>query len=445
MDLSTYVKLENYPFLYINKNGDVFNTLTGRNLIKRKNGDSLLYVKKNKSYKVIKTNDLVYYYFHLDKSEFYEIEGFSRYMISKDGRILSKLEFKILTTEFKNTHKRNRYPSTTLRNDSGEQVKIKHHHLMYYAFKRDEYELINTPHPDGGFWCIDHLDNNRSNYSLDNLELISSIENCKRYSAMLRQGNAPIPRRKRDNSLIRHKVILVNVRTNEYKIFNTVSDFSLHIGHCAAALRKHMDFDPNGLAIRHLHYKYKYYQEGDELTYPFNHEGTYIRGRRKLPDNKSGVGISERDIITGVVTEFCSLTNYCRSRKIRENYVRDRLNSEEVPILYNYKQIKLSNNFSEWPVISNPHLEVDNEVIRYYSTRDFRNNRKRVLVVLDKHLSVILISNDYKEVKEYIKSKFNSTINLVYCLNRLADPNKFLNNHGYLVMYYREYLGGFKS
>lgn len=46
MDLSTYAKLEKYPFLYINKNGDVYNTLTGRNLIKRKNGDSLLYVKK---------------------------------------------------------------------------------------------------------------------------------------------------------------------------------------------------------------------------------------------------------------------------------------------------------------------------------------------------------------------------------------------------------------
>lgn len=119
MDLSTYVKLEKYPFLYINKNGDVYNTLTGRNLRKRKNGDALLYINKNKSYKIIKTKDLVYYYFHLDKSEFYEIEGFSRYMISKDGRILSKLEFKILTTEFKNTHKRNSYPSTTLRNDSG--------------------------------------------------------------------------------------------------------------------------------------------------------------------------------------------------------------------------------------------------------------------------------------------------------------------------------------
>lgn len=366
-------------------------------------------------------------------------------MISKDGRILSKLEFKILTTEFKNTHKRNRYPSTTLRNDNGEQVKIKHHHLMFYVFKRDEYELINTPHPDGGFWCIDHLDNDKSNYSLDNLELVSSVENCKRYSVKLKQGEIPIPRRKSDNSLVRHKVILVNVRTNEYKIFSSVNDFSLHIGHCKAILRKHMKFDPNGLAIRHLQYKYKYYQEGDELTYPFNHEGTYIRGGRKLDDNQAGVGICERDMITGVVTNFYSLTNYSRSRKICETYVRERLNSEEIPVLYNYKQIKLSNNFSEWPVISNPHLEVDNEVTRYYSTREFRANRKRVLVVLDKHLSVMLISNDYKEVKEYIKSKFNSTINLVYCLNRLADPNKFLNNHGYLVMYYREYLGGFKS
>ena len=127
MDLSTYVKLEDYPFLYINKNGDIFNTLTGRNLRKRKNGDSMLYVNRNKGYKVLKTNNLVNYYFHLDKSEFYEIEGFSRYMLNKDGRILNKLEFKILATEFKNGGKRSRYPSTTLINDSGEQVKIKYH------------------------------------------------------------------------------------------------------------------------------------------------------------------------------------------------------------------------------------------------------------------------------------------------------------------------------
>lgn len=52
MDLSTYAKLENYPFSYINKNGEIYNTLTGRNLIKNKNNDSLLYVRKSKSYKI---------------------------------------------------------------------------------------------------------------------------------------------------------------------------------------------------------------------------------------------------------------------------------------------------------------------------------------------------------------------------------------------------------
>ena len=445
MDLSTYAKLENYPFLYINKNGEIYNTLTGRNLIKNKNNDSLLYVRKSKSYKIFKTKDLVNYYFYLDKSEFYEIEGFSRYMISKDGRILSKLEFKILTNESKRVNKRKSYPNTTLKNDSGEYIKIKHHHLMFYAFRRNEYELINTPHPNGGIWCVDHINNNKLDYSLNNLELISSIENTRRWSERLKQGKVSTPRKKSNNSLTRYRVILVNVRTNEYKIFSSVRDFSLHIGHCDTALKNHMKLDPDGLAIRDLHYKYKYYQEGDELTYPFNHEGTYIRGRRKLHDNKSGVGICERDIITGIVHNFHSLTNYCRSRKIREEYVRERISNEEIPILYNYKQIKLSNNFSEWPVISNPHLEVDNEVIRYYSSKNPRNNRKRVLVVLDKYLSILLISNDYKEVKKYIKSKFNSVVNISYCLNRLTDSDKFLNKHGYLVMYYREYLKGFRS
>lgn len=238
MDLSTYAKLENYPFLYINKNGEIYNTLTGRNLIKNKNNDSLLYVRKTKSYKILNTKDLVNYYFYLDKSEFYEIEGFSRYMISKDGRILSKLEYKILTTESKRVNKRKSYPNTTLKNDSGESIKIKHHHLMFYVFRRNEYELINTPHPDGGIWCVDHINNNKLDYSLNNLELISSIENTRRWFAKLNQGKAITPRKKSNNSLTRHRVILVNVRTNEYRIFNSVRDFSLHIGHCDTALKK---------------------------------------------------------------------------------------------------------------------------------------------------------------------------------------------------------------
>jgi hypothetical protein len=97
-------------------------------------------------------------------SEFEEIKGFSKYLINKEGKIFSKFYKKEIVFQIEDGYKR-----TRLIDDEGKRSNSRLHRLLALQY---------IPNPDN-LECIDHIDRNRLNNSLDNLRWVSQRDNCR--------------------------------------------------------------------------------------------------------------------------------------------------------------------------------------------------------------------------------------------------------------------------
>jgi hypothetical protein len=93
-----------------------------------------------------------------------EIKGFSNYLINKEGRIFGKHYKKEIIFQIEDGYKK-----TRLVDDEGKRQSCRLHRLLGIQY---------IPNPDN-LECIDHIDRNRLNNSLDNLRWVSKRENCR--------------------------------------------------------------------------------------------------------------------------------------------------------------------------------------------------------------------------------------------------------------------------
>jgi hypothetical protein len=96
--------------------------------------------------------------------EFEEIKGFSNYLINKEGKVWTKLKNRLL----KPSLDKDGYYIVDLTKD-GKHHKKKVHRLVGIQF---------IPNPNN-LPCIDHIDRNRQNNSLENLRWVNNITNLQ--------------------------------------------------------------------------------------------------------------------------------------------------------------------------------------------------------------------------------------------------------------------------
>lgn len=96
-----------------------------------------------------------------------QAKGFSKYLISDDGRIYSVKRDKLIEPSNKNNIKGS-YLVVTLYNDEGRKKYMLVHRLVYMAHKG----LI----PKG--LQVNHKDEDKENNCIENLELMTQKENC---------------------------------------------------------------------------------------------------------------------------------------------------------------------------------------------------------------------------------------------------------------------------
>ncbi len=98
--------------------------------------------------------------------EWEQAKGFSKYLISDDGRIYSLKYDKLIEPSNKNNIKGS-YLVVTLYNDEGQRKFMLVHRLVYMAHKG----IIPTG------LQVNHKDENKENNCIDNLELMTNKEN----------------------------------------------------------------------------------------------------------------------------------------------------------------------------------------------------------------------------------------------------------------------------
>ena len=101
---------------------------------------------------------------HNDSIEWEQAEGFSRYLISTDGKIYSLKSDRLLPQGITERG----YKQVDVYNDMGVKKHMKVHRLVYMA----HVGVI----PNG--LQVNHKDENKTNNCIDNLELMTNKENC---------------------------------------------------------------------------------------------------------------------------------------------------------------------------------------------------------------------------------------------------------------------------
>ena len=101
---------------------------------------------------------------HNDSIEWEQAEGFSRYLISTDGKIYSLKSDRLLPQGITERG----YKQVDVYNDMGVKMHMKVHRLVYMA----HVGVI----PNG--LQVNHKDENKTNNCIDNLELMTNKENC---------------------------------------------------------------------------------------------------------------------------------------------------------------------------------------------------------------------------------------------------------------------------
>ena len=116
---------------------------------------------------------------------FRHIPGYSRYLINKIGMVYNRAEKKIMHISMREGIE-NAYPSVHIKPDRfGKVVTARLHRVLALAF------IPYTANVDK--LDVNHLDGNKKNYSLDNLEWSTRGKNCTHaYEAGLREDNIPI-------------------------------------------------------------------------------------------------------------------------------------------------------------------------------------------------------------------------------------------------------------
>ena len=101
---------------------------------------------------------------HNDSIEWEQAEGFSRYLISTDGKVYSLKSDRLLPQGITERG----YKQVVVYNDMGVKKHMKVHRLVYMA----HVGVI----PNG--LQVNHKDENKTNNCIDNLELMTNKENC---------------------------------------------------------------------------------------------------------------------------------------------------------------------------------------------------------------------------------------------------------------------------
>ena len=319
-----FVNSERCRYLWLNPTtGQVYSTIrnkfiTGDNYL---DPDTREWITIPKLFKELEYRDL-------DLSEFKEIPDYTDYLISKDGRIFSKKYHKLMNTTVGDQG----YVYLSLVGDDGKRKTKKMHHLLLATFKPEEYARV-TKHSGinefyGVRYVVNHIDGNKQNNDLSNLEVITNSENV--YHAV------------RNNLITTTKKVSIKFH-NEGGIirsFDSMIDASKYMGYHETTIGQRLD-DPNYMKIMWPDDTQVKYIDDPEFEKPT----IYV---------KKGGGIVHPIVVIDYKTNqfvektYRSLTDYYKETGITLFSLKKMLEKTNQPILSNLHRIKRIEDLSEW-------------------------------------------------------------------------------------------------
>lgn len=254
---------------------------------------------------------------------FYHIPGTTRYALSKDGRVYSFMRNKVLPE--RKVLCSVRYKTINLHHESGKNISFPAHRLLALMFLNDGTDKTNMQ--------VDHIDGNRFNNKLDNLEWVTPSENVLRSFKM----------GLRDNSAV--SVVRYNPKTKEKKVYCSLGEAERDIG-----------LHYSTIAGRCKYGGKRIYPDG--YQYMFGNENTVFPDENDVTD-KFGVEtpVLARDALTGEVFSYKTAKEACIGLSYSPAMVSTYMNDSRQLLTEDLIQIKPDDG-TPWREIEDPYLDL---------------------------------------------------------------------------------------
>lgn len=211
---------------------------------------------------------------------FYHIPRFTRYLISRDCRIFSTQTGKFLKCHVSSAG----YSSIRVTDDKDTSQVVSVHVLVATTFK-GSWNVHEGMH-------VDHIDGNRLNNELDNLEWVSQAENNRR--AKLHEYNRPTRRR-----------VLVR----------NIADDTVEIHESIAAVARRFDVRPSSI-FHHLNSanRFPVYKREFLIWYEGDNGGKLVDGHlESIKFSSRPRQVVAKSIETSTETTYASASEFCRA------------------------------------------------------------------------------------------------------------------------------------
>lgn len=256
---------------------------------------------------------------------YYEIPGFSRYVISKTGEVKNIISEK----DLQGSKNPDDYHNFRLLRDDGITITIGRHRLMAMAF-------VVSEGSDFEDLVVNHIDGIKANNSIGNLEWTTYQGNIEHAGRMgLTTKCIPID--------------VMDAMSREVTSYPSIIS-------CARALKTSKDAIIHRLRI------------GSGRVFP---EGkiyriSAIEGpwplvndlEQALKANGLNKSIVVRDVKTGEIKEYKKISDFTREKNINPSTVSVWLNKPNQPVLPGYIQIKLGEDKTPWRIPDDPEFEM---------------------------------------------------------------------------------------
>lgn len=262
------------------------------------------------------------------------IPRFTCYMVNEDGVVRNSIDFRELSTP----PSARGYKAVSLISDDGNRVTKKVHHLVLMAFKPEEYDKVTGTLTKGAM-VVNHIDGNKLNNNINNLEVVTISENVKHaFNTGLTTANKPV--------VIRWE------ETGEEKMFVSMKEASEYLGRQADCILQRLE-RPDYLSC--LWY--------DGTRVRLVSDGEWLPITVVVPEGGGGNAsyVVAKEMLTGKETIFPSI------KKLHEKYgfdqmsVRRTLNKMNQPLLDGL--IRLKEDMSEpWIDLKDGYIDLLHEL-----------------------------------------------------------------------------------
>ena len=322
LNLAECEQVEGYPFLYLLPDGRVYNANSKRFI----GGKHYYDVEADKYVNLVSLKRKMSN--GVDLSGFKPIPEFPKYLIDENGTIYGTKNNIVM----KAVLNRSGYEKICLRDDTGKKHLKSVHHLVLSAFNEPEYRRLKDSYVKGqnGYLVVNHIDSNRTNNHISNLEVVTQQENIRHG---IEHGNWAA-----------NSVAIKFLDSGEVKNFDSMTSASKYLGLSESTFQHRFDNK------KYLNVVYSTGELGDhQIKLASDTDfGTPIY----FVDNGSGSGpgIAVIDYLISPFHEviYKSFSDYSRKTGISTAMISRAFSKNSQPVLPNLSRLKKLDNFEEW-------------------------------------------------------------------------------------------------